>query len=55
MKKPLCTEICADPDLVEEETEKLTQETRNRELSRIANCPLKENCICRFEEKENVS
>ena len=49
-EKPLCTEICADPDLVEEETEKLTQETRNRERLRIANCPLKNKYKCKWDE-----
>lgn len=49
-EKPLCTEICPDPSLVEEEIEKLTQETRNRELSRIANCPFKNKYKCKWDK-----
>lgn len=49
--KPLCHEICADPDLVCEETEELTRETRQREQIRIATCPFKNKYRCKWVEK----
>lgn len=58
--KPLCTEICADPDLIRvmdshgADTPKETEEETAKAWERIRNCPLKADCICRFEKKENA-
>ena len=53
VEKPLCTEICADPDLVEViDSVKETEEVRQREWKRVMNCPLKTKYECQWAHKK---
>lgn len=50
-EKPICNEICADPDLVEVmDSTKETERAKQRELARIANCSLKTKYKCIWEK-----
>ena len=55
MPKSVCTEICADPDLIARfsygvSDNEETREARNTQIKFITDCPRRDKYICKWEK-----